>query len=55
MHGQEICAADLEQLIRRQGRTPRQRSTLYGSVPAERRAAASRGGAINPASAPLQL
>ena len=36
MHGQEICAADLERLIRQQGRTPRQRSTLYGSVPAER-------------------
>jgi FO synthase len=40
MHGQEISAADLERLIRRQGRTPRQRSTLYGPVASERRSAA---------------
>jgi FO synthase len=55
MHGQEICAADLEHLIRQQGRTPKQRSTLYGSVPAERRNAANRGGTLSPASVPLQL
>jgi FO synthase len=36
MHGQEICAADLERIIRTQGRTPRQRSTLYSSPTAER-------------------
>jgi FO synthase len=40
MHGQEICASDLERIIRAQGRTPRQRSTLYGSPSAERISAA---------------
>jgi FO synthase len=55
MHGQEICAADLEQLIRQQGRTPKQRSTLYGPVTSERRNAANRSGALNPVSVPLQL
>jgi FO synthase len=54
MHGQEICAADLEHLIRQQGRTPRQRSTLYGPVAAERRSAASDAG-LSPASAQLPL
>ena len=33
MHGQEVSAAELERLIRGQGRRPRQRSTLYGPVP----------------------
>ena len=42
MHGQELCADDLDRLIRAQGRTPRQRSTAYGSVSAERTAAAAR-------------
>ena len=55
MHGQEICAADLERLIRQQRRTPRQRSTLYGPVATERRNAATGGGALNPVSVPLQL
>jgi FO synthase len=55
MHGQELCAADLERLIRQQRRTPRQRSTLYGPVTTERRNAASIGGTLNPASAPLPL
>ena len=32
MHGQEICARDLEQLIRQSGRRPQQRTTLYGAV-----------------------
>jgi FO synthase len=54
-HGQEICAADLEHLIRQQGRTPRQRSTLYGPVTAERRRAADAAGGLNRAFAPLQL
>jgi FO synthase len=36
MHGQEVSAAELERLIRGQGRRPRQRSTLYGPVPSER-------------------
>jgi FO synthase len=55
MHGQEICAADLERLIRQQGRSPKQRSTLYGSVTTERRNATIGGGTVNPVSAPLQL
>ena len=39
-HGQEVSAAELEALIRGRGRTPRQRSTLYGPVTPERRQAA---------------
>jgi FO synthase len=38
-HGQEVSAAELESLIRASGRHPRQRTTLYGSAPAERRRA----------------
>jgi FO synthase len=38
-HGQEVSAAELEALIRGRGREPRQRSTLYGPVSAERRRA----------------
>jgi FO synthase len=49
MHGQEICAADLERIIRAQGRTPRQRSTLYGSPSAERISAAQGFAASIPA------
>jgi FO synthase len=30
-HGQEICAQDMEAIIRANGRQPRQRTTLYGS------------------------
>jgi FO synthase len=55
MHGQELCAADLERLIRQRGRTPKQRSTLYGSVPAERQSKAIGSSTLNPVSAPLQL
>jgi FO synthase len=32
VHGQEICAADMERIIRTSGRVPRQRTTLYGEV-----------------------
>jgi FO synthase len=49
MHGQEICAADLERIIRAQGRAPRQRSTLYGSPSAERISAAQGFAASIPA------
>jgi FO synthase len=55
MHGQEISAADLEHLIRQQGRTPRQRSTLYGPVTPERRTAALRDGTLSSASVQHQL
>jgi FO synthase len=55
MHGQEIGAADLERLIRQQGRTPRQRSTLYGAVAPERRSAAMRDSSLSSASVQPQL
>jgi FO synthase len=38
-HGQEFPPERMEELIRAAGRTPRQRTTLYGEVPSERRAA----------------
>jgi len=36
VHGQELPPARMEQIIRACGRLPRQRTTLYGTVPAER-------------------
>jgi FO synthase len=33
-HGQEMTAASMERLIRELGRSPRQRTTLYGDAPA---------------------
>ncbi|HSR81214.1 MAG TPA: bifunctional FO biosynthesis protein CofGH [Hyphomicrobiaceae bacterium] len=54
MHGQEISAVDLERLVRQQGRTPRERSTLYGPVAPERRTAVMRDGRLSPASVQLQ-
>ncbi len=39
-HGQEMAPPRMEALIRSLDRRPRQRTTLYGPVPAERRAAA---------------
>jgi FO synthase len=38
-HGQELPPEAMEELIRSAGRSPRQRTTLYGDVPEERRAA----------------
>jgi FO synthase len=38
-HGQEFPPEAMEELIRAAGRTPRQRTTLYGRVPEERRLA----------------
>jgi FO synthase len=38
-HGQEMPPEAMEALIRANGRRPRQRTTLYGDAPAERRAA----------------
>ena len=38
-HGQELPPGQMEELIRSAGREPRQRSTLYGEVPEERRRA----------------
>jgi len=38
-HGQEFPPEEMERLIRSIGRVPRQRTTAYGEVPADRRAA----------------
>jgi FO synthase len=38
-HGQELPPEAMEELIRSTGRTPRQRTTLYGTPPAERKRA----------------
>jgi len=38
-HGQELPPESMEELIRSAGRTPRQRTTVYGEVPEERRLA----------------
>ena len=35
VHGQEVCADDMERLIRDAGRMPSQRNTLYGAVQPE--------------------
>jgi FO synthase len=45
-HGQEMRPVQLEALIRGLGRAPRQRTTLYGTPPPERRAAALSAGPI---------
>jgi FO synthase len=39
-HGQELPPEEMERLIRSVHRRPRQRTTLYGDVPEERRRAA---------------
>ncbi|MCH6588512.1 MAG: 5-amino-6-(D-ribitylamino)uracil--L-tyrosine 4-hydroxyphenyl transferase CofH, partial [Proteobacteria bacterium] len=49
LHGQELAPAAMEALIAALGREPRQRSTLYGPVPAERRAAAFAAAPLEPA------
>jgi FO synthase len=51
-HGQEISAADLERMIRRQGRRPKQRSTLYGPVSDERQRMAMSSPALTAALPP---
>jgi len=38
-HGQELTPEAMEALIRASGRTPRQRTTLYGDAPRDRRTA----------------
>jgi len=47
-HGQEFPPEAMEDLIRSIGRTPEQRTTLYGPVPAERRAASLNAPALAP-------
>ena len=39
-HGQKMSPAAMEELIRSMGRSPRMRTTLYETAPAERRLAA---------------
>jgi FO synthase len=48
-HGQELPAASMEHVIRAIGRRPRQRSTLYGEVPEERRRLARDPAPLSPA------
>jgi FO synthase len=47
-HGQEFPPEAMEALIRSIGRAPEQRTTLYGPVPAERRAASLNAPALAP-------
>jgi FO synthase len=47
-HGQEFPPEAMEDLIRSIGRAPEQRTTLYGQVPAERRAASLNAAALAP-------
>ena len=47
-HGQEFPPEAMEDLIRSLGRTPEQRTTLYGPVPAERRMASLNAAALAP-------
>jgi FO synthase len=46
--GQELAPAEMERLIAGIGREPRQRTTLYGAVPAEREAASRAAIALDP-------
>jgi FO synthase len=47
-HGQEFPPEAMEDLIRSLGRTPEQRTTLYGPVPAERRTASLNAAPLAP-------
>jgi FO synthase len=47
-HGQEMSPAELDDLVHGLGRTPRQRTTLYGTPPPERCAAALTAAPIAP-------
>ena len=51
-HGQEMPPEAMEALIRANGRVPRQRTTLYGDAPAERRAASFGAAAARRAAEP---
>ena len=47
-HGQELPPEYMEDLIRSLGRIPEQRTTLYGAVTPERRAASMNAAALAP-------
>jgi FO synthase len=51
IHGQEMTPAAMEAIIRSLGRTPLQRTTTYGTAPAERTAASFGGAPIDRSSA----
>jgi FO synthase len=54
-HGQEMPPERMEALIRRAGRIPRQRTTLYAEVPEERhRASFGAPGLADPVNPPVQ-
>jgi FO synthase len=46
-HGQELAPVAMEELIRSAGRVPRQRTTLYGEAPSERRVASFRAAPLS--------
>ncbi len=48
VHGQELSPESMEALIRKRGRVPRQRSTLYGEVRDERREVGRRAAELAP-------
>jgi FO synthase len=47
-HGQELSPERMDALITSLGRKPRQRTTLYAGVPAERRASSYRAAELLP-------
>ena len=53
-HGQEFPPEAMEELIRAAGRIPRQRTTLYGDAPEERRLGVVRRGAARRAAQPAR-
>jgi FO synthase len=54
-HGQELPPFEMEAIIRKLGRTPRQRTTLYGTAPPERIAASWQAAPLLPAVASRAL
>ena len=50
-HGQELSPERMDALIATLGRTPRQRTTLYKDVPADRRSASYDAAALAPLAA----
>ena len=47
-HGQEMIPERMQAMIRAAGRTPEQRTTLYGAAPAERVSAAQTAAPLQP-------
>lgn len=54
-HGEEMPPEAMEAMIRSVGRTPKQRTTLYGDVPEDRVAASFGAGALEPVRLPRAL